>query len=421
MIMCDKPGELQSTVSDSGVIESDASVSTTKANPSNAPTDEGPSSGTFSEISKGVLCLSDSSQPSSQTERASTDVEDGKWPSSMSSSDSQQRHEDNSATTVHSNQASGSFAGGKHSLKLNINQPTSWKNEVPTLDTYQSIQASPPLSMSSNGATNQEGKEVTFTVGQPDTVPLEEESVESSSAMIVHKSEPPLTGDPKEDKEKIINLEAKLRDTQAKVEDLKKQLEETVREKEQYKRQLEQANETLKRVKAEGAYASSDMQQKHEREIENLRKKLADSEKQKSDQQEEYCKQIRQLEVQLKEQDRKHHAEILQLVNDKHELALKVERMNTNEERLKRELCEARLEAKELQSKLDKQESEKEINVLRSKSEQALQQKDDELQKKDDELQKKDDELRKLRQQLSSQASLSSQSSGPENNNGLPY
>ena len=201
---------------------------------------------------------------------------------------------------------------------MNIDQPTSWKNEVPTLDTYQSVQASPPLSISSNGATNQDAKEATFTVGPPDTVPHEEESVESSSAMIVHKSEPPLTGDPKEDKVKIINLEAKLRDTQAKVEELKKQLEETVREKEHYRRQLEQANKKLEMVEAD---TRSGMQQKYEMEIEDLKKKLAESEKQKCDQRAEYCKQIETLQAQLKELDRKQYEEILQLIKDKHVLS----------------------------------------------------------------------------------------------------
>ena len=412
--MSDKTSKLQSAVSDSGVVEADASVSTTNANPSNSPTNEEPRSGTFSEISKGVLCLSDSSRSSSQTERASTDVEDGRWPSSTSSSDIRQPQVGTSAAAVHSNQTSGSSIG-LHSLKLNFNQQPSWKNEVPTLDTYQAVHASPPLS--SSGPMDQDDKETTFTVGPPDTVPHEEESVESSSAMIVNKSEPPLTGDPKEDKVKIINLEAKLRDTQAKVEKLKKQLEETAREKEQYRRLLEEANKNLERVKAD---TSSDMQQKYEMEIEDLKKKLADSEKQKSDQKAEYCKQIEDLRTQLKEQDKKHHAEFLQLLKDKHELELKVERMNTNEERLKRELSEANLEATKLKYKLDKQECLQEMTVLRSKSEQALQHKDDELQKKDNELQEKDAELCKLRQQLSSQASLSSQSSGPEDKDVLP-
>lgn len=392
--MSDKATDLpDSTVIDSGLAEADASASTTNANPS-GPANQESGSASFSEISKGVLYLSDSS---SQTEKASIEVEDSRWPSSVSSSSTQQHKDDNS--TAHSDSTPDSSTNNLRLLESNANQ-TAWKDGVPTLDAFESVRASP--NPSATVSTERDNDGVAFAVGPPDTVPHEEENVESSSAMIVQKPELPITGDQKEDKTKIIRLEAKLRDTQAKVEQLKKELDTAIEKKKQCERQLEKANEKIRWLEDEGARASSAMQEKYERQIADLKRQLADKEKENCDERAKLCKKIEDLQDLLKEVERKRNSEVISLLKEKHQLDLKVKDMETNEERLKRELSEANLEATKLQSKLDKQESQKEIALLRSESESALQ--------------KKEEEIRALRQQLS----LSSQNSDPLLENSEP-
>ena len=400
--MSDKATDLpDSTVIDSGLVEADVSVSTTNANPSESTSRQEASSVNFSKISEGVFYLSDSS---SQTEKASTEVEDSRWPSSVSSSSTQQPQDGNSTATVHSDPISGSSANNLRFLSSNVNQPSSWKNEVPKLDTFESVQASPPQSASVSGS--QSVNQASFSVGTPDAYPYEEENVEGSSAMILHNMpEQPLTGDPKEDRARIISLEAKLRDNEAKIDMLNKQLAKTVKEREHYKRQLELANVKIKEIEDEGVRASA-LQKEQEEKIAELKKRIAESEKNRSDEKDKYCKEIDKLREQLKEEQSQHHKKVLGLVEDKHALELKVEKMNTNEERLKRELNEAKLESVQLKLTLGTQE----MSDLRTKSSEAL-------TKKDGEIKQKDDQIRELQRLLSeaSMRSYSSQSSGAEN------
>ena len=402
-----------SLASDSGVA---TSTNTTLAEPASSPpetaTRAGESQGAraFDEISKGVLGLSSSSQ----TESASADAEDGKWTPSVSLSNTQQSPQDvslstDSTTTVGADQESSSL------LKEPTPPPGAWKDQVPTLDSYQSTQASPTLSQT---IKDSEGRtQSTFTVGPPDAVPYEEENVESTSEMIVQQPEMPLTGDAKKDRNKMINLETRLRDALAKIESLKKELETSRKEKEESERQLKEAKEKIERLKSEGEVASAAMKKQYEDEIADLKKKIADSEKEKSELKAEYCKQIKLLQDQLKDQEKSHYEEVIQLMGDKHKLELKVEKMNTNEEKLKRQLSEANLEAANLKYELGQREStekfEREMVILRSESAGAL-------KKKEDALKKRDDIIEELRRQIS-QNSLkldSSQDPGAENKDG---
>lgn len=394
-----------SLASDSGVA---TSTNTTLAEPASSPPETATGAGesqdarAFDKISKGILGLSNSSQ----TESASADAEDGKWTSSVSSSNTQQPSSDvslsaNSTATVDADQESSSL------VKEPAPLPGAWKNEVPTLDSYQSARASPTLSQTIKDS--EEGAQ--FTVGPPNAVPYEEEDVESTSEMIVQQPEMPLTGDAKKDRNKIMNLETRLRDALAKVESLKKELEMSRKEKEESERQLKEAKEKIKRLKTEGALANAAVEKKYEDEIADLKKKIADLEKEKSEQKAEYCKQIEILRAQLKDQEKSRYEEVIQLMCDKHALEIKVEKMNTNEEKLNRKLSEAKLEAANLRYQLEQRENtekfEKEIAVLRSESADALK--------------KKEDEIEELRRQIS-QNSLpldSSQSPGAENKDGV--
>ena len=399
-----------SSVSDSGVPESVPSSSTVQAESPGSSPSASPSIGSlgqFTAIDKGVLGYSDSSQTSSATEKVSTEVEDDKWNPAAPTSTSQTPRDMNlpaESAMAHPNQESGSRLEGKAS------QNQTWKDQVPTLDSYSPTPA-PPVSMEAPSSPAQNGDQASFTVGPPNAVPLEEENVESSSDMVVQKPEMLLTGDAKEDKRKIQNLEAKLRDTEAKVEQLKKELAAIVKEKEEGQKKLEQAEEEIKRMETENAQASAAMQQKHEEEIKALKKILASTEKEKSDQQAKYCKKIEDLNAQLKQLEKKHNNEKFLLIKDKHELELKVERMNTNEERLKRELAEANTKVAKLQCELKCQKHAKEVEVLRTQSANALAEKDSQHASA---LAEKDSQIEELKRQLSFQTPGSPQGSNAE-------
>ena len=417
-----------SLVNDSGVPESVTSASTVQtespgSSPSESPTLN--SLGQFTEIGKGVLFLSDSSQASSQTEKASAEAEDVRWNSAVSSSTAQNTLDVNlpaKSAMVHPNQESRSR------LECEASKKQPWKSQVPTLDSYAPA-PDPPVSMGVPPSPPRERDQTSFTVGPPNAVPLEEENVESSSDIVVQKPEMVLTGDAKEDKRKIQTLEAKLRDTEAKVEKLKKELADTIEEKKEGQRELAEAKEKIKQMEAKSAEASAAMQRKHEEEIKALKERLANTEKEKSDQQAEYCKRIGDLNAQLKQLEKEHCNEKLRLVEDKYQLELKVERMNTNEERLKRELSDAKLEAVELRCKLMCREQgeahAKDIAVLRTQSANALAEKETQLQQqasesanalaeKETQLQRQASEIKELKRLLSSQTSSSSQGSGTE-------
>ena len=390
-----------SSVSDSGVPESVPSASTVQVESPGSSPSASPSMGPlgqFTEIDKGVLCFSDSSQTSSATEKVSTEVEDAKWNPAAPSSSGQTPRDVNlpaKSAMAHPNQESGSRFEDKAS------QNQTWKDQVPTLDSFSPAPV-PPVSMEAPSSPAQNGDQASFTVGPPNAVPLEEENAESSSDMVVQKPEMLLTGDAKEDKRKIQNLEARLRDTEAKVKKLKEELAVTVKEKEEGQKKLEQAEEKIQRMETESAAK----QRNHEEEIRALKERLASTEKEKSDQQAEYNKKVEDLNAQLKQLEKEHSNEKFRLMEEKYQLQLKVSGMNTNEERLRRELADANTEVVKLQCKLKCQEQneahEKEVAVLRTQSANALAEKDSQLQQQAS-------EIEELKRQLSSQTPASPQ------------
>ena len=330
------PGEPPS--GDSGVSASVTSVAAgaTPEEPSRSPSTESQGSRTFSEISKGVLYLSDSSQ----TEKASTsnETEEEKWDSSVSLNSGQQSLDVNlraNSAMANPDQDSDSH----HLLQFRKEEEQSWKNRIPTLDSYPSaMQASTP---SIDEPTSEDNDPPSFTVGPPDAVPHEEENVDGSSDIVVQKPDMKITGDAKKDREKVLHLESKLREVQAKIFNLEKELEATIKEKEETQKELKEAKENIKKVKAASVIEKAAMKENYEAKIAGLKSKLASVEKEKSDQREKYCKQIQVLKSQLNEREQQHLKKVIELKDDKHALELKVQKMETNEGRLKRELCEA--------------------------------------------------------------------------------
>ena len=395
-----------SIVSDSGVAESvpsaGPSANSTQAECPSTPSNTSPnsSSANFSEISRGVLGLSDSSQTSSQAEKVSTEVEDDRWNSGVPSSGNQDSTDAgssaNSAMVHPSLEETGSHVSNFKQLK----------DQIPTLDSYKPTPAS-PVSMNTSPSPNHDGSHRRFTVGPPNATPYEEENIESTSDMVLsQKPEMVLTGDVKEDKKKIQNLESKMREYLKKINDLERRLASVTREKEEKERELIQAKEKIEKLEVEGAKATNAMQQRYEEEIKDLKKKIANTEKEKADQKEKYCKEIEELNAQLKEQQKTHYEKYIELMNDRHELDINVQKMKIREEKLRRELSDTKLEAAQLQHKLDRQASVKEMEVLRNQSSEALKQKDAEMKKRED-------EIRVLKQQISemSTSSISSQGS----------
>ena len=412
--MCEKPSIPTGVVGDSGLAESlIPSTSSTAHNDSSPPPRQDQGARAFSKIGDSVLYLKDSSKDSNQTEKESANAEDGKWESGVQPSNSKEHGSVNltaNSTMVCADQETST----NHHSQENVSE-LAWRDQIPTLDSFQPVPAPPP---SMNESPNPESDDVSFTVGEPDAVPFEEQDTSSSSAMILQKPELPLTGDAKEDKQKILKLTADLRKSEAKQESLKKELEATLKEREEDKKRLQKAEEKLRRVQEENTLQLEAMQEKYKDEINTLKAKLADSEKQKSDQKEEYCKQIEALCAKLDKEKKKHQQEVVGLITEKFKLELKVEKMNTNEERLKRELSEANLNAERLRRELDqrklKEVHQNEIAVLRSASAATIAEKDAQLEQQKTQLEEKDAQIQQHNatiDRLISQNSVGSNSS----------
>lgn len=358
-----RPGEPPS--GDSGMSASVTSVvaGATPEEPSSSPSNESQGSRTFSEISKGVWYLSDSSQ--TEKASASNETEEEKWASSVSPNNDQPSLDVNpraNLAMVNPDQDSDLH----HLLQFGKGEEHSWKNQIPTLDSYPSaMQASTsPV----DKPTSEYDSPPSFTVGPPAAVPREEENVDSSSDIVVQKPDMKITGDVKKDRDKVLHLESELRKSQANIFKLEKKLEATTKEKEETQKELKEAKENIKKIKAASAIETAAMKEKYEAKIAGLKSKLASVEKENSDLKEEYCKQIQDLHKQLNEQEQQHLKKVIELKDDKHVLELKVKEMKINEERLKRELSEANLEAARLQNALE-----------RTRNAETLRKRDDEI------------------------------------------
>ena len=428
--------KFDSVVSDSGVEFSTSNTTGAPGGLANSPPNEVQNLRPFFNVGKGVYMV---------LKEPSADEDNKKWASGVPQSSSQQPVEANlnaSSTSVdgerqpnastetappgewrdqgatldshHSAQASTpavdspttNTTSGDGSVRPSFGQPDSlppsaWKDQIPTLDPYQPALASPPSPSNrpDSTTTNEAGSHASFSVGQPDFLPLEEENVESSSAMTVVTM--PIIGDAKKDK-MILSLQTRLRTTQAEVNRLSRELVLMKEKKERGEKDLTEAKKRIKDVKTKGEKASAEMQKEYEAKIAVLEVRLANVEQEKNVQKVELCKQIQELRNQLKEQNSKHYERIIQLKDEKHELELTVEKMKTNEKELEKQLLVAKLEAINLQSQLDCQKHNEELNVLRNESADALQKQVAENEK-----------LKRLLSQMS-MGSNSSQGSGTE-------
>lgn len=369
-------------VCDSGLAES--SVSIVQQEPESCPPDEGQSSLSVSKISDGVVYYSDSSHASGCTDKASTGLDTERWSSSVPAvptSASQQSHDVNlevESSLIDPDQESHKDRTSRATFlpDKKAKPDLVWKDHgMPTLDSYEPARASPPPV---NVPPEKDSSNASFTVGSPNTIPQEEEDVESSSTLLVQKPEPLLTGD---DQKKNKHLEAQLRNARAKAKELEKKLASSERKTQETEEKLRQANEEIKRLTTEKEREIESMRQENQREVDNLKTQLAAAEKKTCDQEAKYCEQIRELDQKLVDQEAKYNKDVLKLTQEKCKLEVEVANMKTEEQSLKRQLSETKLTAERLQWKLEKEAHERE----REAREQAHEQEKKELKQKREE------------------------------------
>ena len=162
------------------------------------------------------------------------------------------------------------------------------------------------------------------------------------------------------------------------INDIKKQLALFVKERQEQKRELEETKLKMNK-QAEVTVA---MQQKYEEYVENLKERLTEAE-------ERHFGEIKSLHDQLKEQERIHIQKDTELKKEKHALEIRMQKMNANEERLKRELSEVKLKATRLKHELrtDHKEHGREMEILRKQSRKVMKEKEANMRMMDAEIQ----------------------------------
>ena len=239
----------------------------------------------------------------------------------------------------------------------------------------------------------------------------EQESGESEVLKNLRRAEAAYVSEMKYKDSRIFTLETQLVQAGEKEEELTKQLEDMTQKKNITEGELRKTKAEYARVVREKDQVISRLKgqiEEKERTIEECKSKISVKELENQKMKDEHEGEIETLKQQLDKTTKKYNEEVRSLLDQKHDLELKVKDLQISESTLKAELESARCKAAEYRATLAEERLNKKSVECSAKDEEIKQ-----LRSNSD---AKDEEIRRLQHlisvsSLSSGASLSSQSS----------